>query len=89
MALFMAATDTVPRVAPGAPVPTVILPETAAPVTPPVAPRAIPPTWARDLLFEREQASGSGGANSASTFVVNRDELGRSVAASIELVHQP
>jgi len=43
---------------------------------------------ARDLLFEREQAAGSGSAKSASTFVVNRDELGRSVAASIELVHQ-
>jgi hypothetical protein len=43
---------------------------------------------ARDLLFEREQASGSGPAKSAATFVVNRDELGRSVAASIELVHQ-
>jgi eukaryotic-like serine/threonine-protein kinase len=43
---------------------------------------------ARDLLFEREQTSGSGAAKSASTFVVNRDELGRSVAASIELVHQ-
>ena len=43
---------------------------------------------ARDLLFERDQASGSASAKSASTFVVNRDELGRSVAASIELVHQ-
>jgi hypothetical protein len=39
-------------------------------------------------LFERDQTSGSGSAKSASTFVVNRDELGRSVAASIELVHQ-
>jgi hypothetical protein len=43
---------------------------------------------ARDLVFEREQTAGSGSAKSASTFVVNRDELGRSVAASIELVHQ-
>ena len=43
---------------------------------------------ARDLLFEREQVSGSSSGKSASTFVVNRDELGRSVAASIELLHQ-
>ena len=43
---------------------------------------------ARDLIFEREQTAGSGSAKSASTFVVNRDEVGRSVAASIELVHQ-
>ena len=43
---------------------------------------------ARDLLFEREQVAGSSSGKSASTFVVNRDELGRSVAASIELLHQ-
>ena len=43
---------------------------------------------ARDLLFEREQVAGSNSGKSASTFVVNRDELGRSVAASIELLHQ-
>jgi serine/threonine protein kinase len=69
---FLAAADTVPRVAPGAPVPTMILPNTAAPTTLPVAARAaraIPPTTETAPRRPGDLWIGIG-------------------AASIELVHQ-
>jgi serine/threonine protein kinase len=44
----------------------------------------------RDLVFETEKPADSGGAGpkNQSMFVVNRDELGKSVSATIQLVHQ-
>jgi serine/threonine-protein kinase len=40
----------------------------------------------RDLVFERERPSG-GAKPSQATFVVNREEVGKAVAAQIQLVH--
>jgi len=40
----------------------------------------------RDLIFEKEPAAP--GAKRQATFVVNRDELGKFVSATIQLIHQ-
>jgi hypothetical protein len=40
----------------------------------------------RDLVFERERP-GAGAKPGQATFVVNREEVGKAVAASIQLVH--
>ena len=44
----------------------------------------------RDLVFEKEKPADSEGAGpkNQSMFVVNRDELGKSVSATMQLVHQ-
>jgi predicted Ser/Thr protein kinase len=44
----------------------------------------------RDLVFEKDSpvASGTPGQKNQSMFVANRDELGKSVSATIQLVHQ-
>jgi hypothetical protein len=43
----------------------------------------------RDLVFEKERPADPGAPGKRqSTFVVNRDELGKFVSATIQLVHQ-
>jgi len=44
----------------------------------------------RDLVFEKDKPADSGGpgAKNQAMFVVNRDELGKSVSTTIQLVHQ-